>query len=331
MFTQDGLFFGILMTLLNWPIFVPLLASLAYLFFKNKPASSYTVQQFFKTFNVGGHRGSPINQPENTMASMIQAKKEGADLIEFDVSLTKDGIAVILHDDTLDRTTNFTGPVRQYLFKDLSMVNCAAKFAPTQQIANNDAANIASTQASMPTLEEIVKWSKENNMKMLFDVKDSDAILVEQLNTLFDKYDLYETGIVCSFFPIVVYRIKKLCPRILTGITWRRWCYSFADLASTVPRFKGIAHYLAILIDILNVWSIKSWLPSFLGVDMILTERADISETFVQQQWSAGRHVCAWTVNDLTEMNWMRQTLSIPVLTDKPFLIDQMTGHGKKI
>uniref|UniRef100_A0A914YFR6 GP-PDE domain-containing protein n=1 Tax=Panagrolaimus superbus TaxID=310955 RepID=A0A914YFR6_9BILA len=53
--------------------------------------------------------------------------------------------------------------------------------------------------------------------------------------------------------------------------------------------------------------------------------------TFVQQQKSAGRHVCAWTVNDLTEMNWMRQTLSIPVLTDKPFLIDQMKGHGKKI
>lgn len=147
-----------------------------------------------------------------------------------------------------------------------------------REIANNDASNIAATQASMPTLEEIVHWSKENNMKMLFDVKDSDAILVEQLNSLFDKYDLYETGIVCSFFPIVVYRIKKLCPRILTGITWRRWCYSFADLASTVPRFKGIAHYLAILIDILNVWSIKSWLPSFLGVDMILTERADISE-----------------------------------------------------
>jgi glycerophosphoryl diester phosphodiesterase len=331
MFTQDGFLFGVLMTLLHWPILLPLLASILYFFFKNNPANPYTVSQFFKTFNVGGHRGSPIRQPENTIASMVQAKKEGADLIEFDVSLTKDGIVVILHDDTLDRTTNFTGPVRNYLFKDLSTVNCAAKFAPTQQIANNDSANIAATQASMPTLEEIVKWSKENNMKMLFDVKDSDAILVEQLNTLFDKYDLYETGIVCSFFPIVVYRIKKLCPKILTGITWRRWCYSFADLAGIVPRFKGPAHYLAMIIDVLNVWSIKTWLPSFLGVDMVLTERADISETFVQQQRAKGRYVCAWTVNDLTEMNWMRQTLSIPVLTDKSFLIDSMTGHGKKI
>lgn len=324
MFSQDSFFFGLVATIFNWPVIVPLLASVLYIIFKNNPAHPLTVAQFFKTFSIGGHRGSPVRQPENTIASMDQAKKEGADLIEFDVSLTKDGIAVILHDDTLDRTTNLTGPVRHYLFKDLSTVNCAAKFAPTELIANNDSGNIAATQASMPTLEEMVQWAKENNMKMLFDVKDSDAILVEQLNKLFDQYDLYHNGIVCSFFPIVVYRIKKLCPRILTGLTWRRWFYSFADLASTVPRFSGPAHYLAVVLDVLNVWSIKTWLPSFLGADMVLTERADISETFVQQQRANGRWVCAWTVNDINEMNWMRQTLSIPVLTDKPFLIDQL-------
>lgn len=324
MFIQDNFFLGFLTTLLNWPILLPLLASLCYIMFRNNPANPFTVSQFFKTFNVGGHRGSPIRQPENTIASMDQAKKEGADLVEFDVSLTKDGVAVILHDDTLDRTTNLTGPVRNYLFKDLATVNCAAKFAATDLIATNDTNSIAATQASMPTLEEMVQWAKKNEMKMLFDVKDSDAILVEQLNKLFDEYDLYETGIVCSFFPIVVYRIKKLCPRILTGLTWRRRFYSYCDLAATVPRFKGPAHYLAFTLDIFNVWSIKTWLPSFLGADMILTERADISETFVQQQRENGRYVCAWTVNDLHEMKWMRETLSIPVLTDKPFLIDQL-------
>lgn len=69
-------------------------------------------------------------QPENTIASMQQAKHEGAELIEFDVSLTKDGIAVLLHDDTLDRTTNMTGAIRDFLFKELESCNCAAKFKP---------------------------------------------------------------------------------------------------------------------------------------------------------------------------------------------------------
>uniref|UniRef100_A0AC34QWH7 GP-PDE domain-containing protein n=1 Tax=Panagrolaimus sp. JU765 TaxID=591449 RepID=A0AC34QWH7_9BILA len=306
--------------ILKWPVALPIILTTTYLAFKNNPAQPLTVKQFFQSFQVGGHRGSPMRQPENTIASMVQAKNEGADLIEFDVSLTKDGIAVILHDDTLDRTTNASGQIRQFLFKDLSNVNCAAKFI----LQDPTSTNVSVTTASMPTLEEIVKWAKENKMKMLFDVKDSDAILVEQLNKLFDLYDLHEVGIVCSFFPIVVYRIKKLCPKILTGLTWRRWFYSYSDLEGRIPRFSGPAHYLAVLLDVLNVWSIKSWLPSFLGVDMVLTERSEISNVFVQQQRDYGRYVCAWTVNDIDELNWMRRTLAIPVLTDKPYLIEKI-------
>jgi glycerophosphoryl diester phosphodiesterase len=81
--------------------------------------------------------------PENTIVSMEQvsfptqnysietilAKSEGADLVEFDVSLTKDGVAVLLHDDTLERTTNCTGLVRDKLFEALRKnCNAAAKF-----------------------------------------------------------------------------------------------------------------------------------------------------------------------------------------------------------
>jgi len=305
--------------ILKWPIAISILAATFYTSFKNNPAQPYNVNRFFENFKVGGHRGSPHRQPENTMASFIEAKAEGADLIEFDVSLTKDGVAVLLHDDTLDRTTNASGPIRQFLFEDLNNVNCAAKFVP------KDAGNFTSVQtAPMVTLEEVIKWAKENNMKMLFDVKDSDTILVEQLNKLFDLYEIHDIGIVCSFFPIVVYRIKKLCPTILTGLTWRRWFYSYTDLEGKIPRFSGPAHYLAVLLDVLNVWSIKTWLPSFLGVDMVLTERSEISDAFVQQQKDYGRYVCAWTVNDPNEMSWMQHTLLIPVLTDRPYLIEKL-------
>jgi len=79
-------------------------------------------------------------------------------------------------------------------------------------------------------------------------------------------------------------------------------------------------HWFAVGLDILYVWSIKSWLPAFLGVDLVLTERNEISENFVRQQERNGRKVCAWTVNDVHEMVWMRKTLNIPFLTDKPFL-----------
>jgi len=155
----------ILLIFIGWPIILPILLFVGYWLLKNKPISKKHAERFFHNFHIGGHRGSPTMEPENTIASMIQAKKEGADLIEFDVSLTKDGIAVILHDDTLDRTTNLTGPIRDFFYKDLETVDCAANFKK---------ACGSTTVLPLPTLVELVKWAKEHNMKMLFDIKDAD-------------------------------------------------------------------------------------------------------------------------------------------------------------
>ncbi|CAD5212052.1 unnamed protein product [Bursaphelenchus xylophilus] len=308
---------ALLLVLLKWPIFIPLMAIAAYFMFKNSRKTQHTADRFFADFKVGGHRGSPKLEPENTIPSFEQAKKEGADLIEFDVSLTKDGVAVLLHDDTLDRTTNMTGPIRDYEHSELKKVNCAAKFS-----AENN--NCLTTETHMPTMEELVQWAKQNKMKMLFDVKDADQVLVDQLEDIFARYNIHEMGIVCSFFPSVVYRIKRHSPRILTGLTWRRWFFSYKDLEATEPRFFGPRLLLATLVDVLYIWSLLTWLPSFLGVDMVLTERRDISSTFVKQQQLAGRRVCAWTVNDLSEAIWMRKVLDIPILTDLPVMCQSL-------
>jgi glycerophosphoryl diester phosphodiesterase len=61
-----------------------------------------------------GHRGSPFAAPENSLAGFDLAYAQGADGLEFDVQLTADGRNVVMHDETLDRTTSCTGPVRDY-------------------------------------------------------------------------------------------------------------------------------------------------------------------------------------------------------------------------
>jgi glycerophosphoryl diester phosphodiesterase len=62
------------------------------------------------TFNIG-HRGAASLEPENTLRSFCRAAAEGADAVEFDLRLTRDGRLVVLHDPTVDRTTNGNGPV----------------------------------------------------------------------------------------------------------------------------------------------------------------------------------------------------------------------------
>ena len=63
------------------------------------------------TRGICAHRGASDTHPENTIAAFREAIRLGAHMIEFDVALTRDGALVLLHDATLDRTTNGTGPV----------------------------------------------------------------------------------------------------------------------------------------------------------------------------------------------------------------------------
>lgn len=321
--------------LIQWPISLLSLLAGLFLWFRNPKADVKNVSKFFHGFRIGGHRGSSIKCPENTMTSFKQAELDGADLIEFDIGLTKDGIAVIMHDDTLDRTTNMSGAIRDYFFDELAAnCNCAHKFImPLHAHAGNRRAptdgepfsqghtSTTFERAPILTMEELVKWAKSRGMKMIFDVKDTDKELAEQIQKLFEDHDLFDSAIVCSFFPSIVYRIKRHNKHIMTGLTWRRWFVSYIDLDWKNPRNKSpIWHHLAMVLDVLWMLSIKLWLPLFLGVDMVLTERGEISENYVKFMRARGLQICAWTVNDEREMAWMVHKLEIPFLTDVPHL-----------
>jgi glycerophosphoryl diester phosphodiesterase len=69
------------------------------------------------------HRGDSAHRPENTLVSFASALEVGARLVELDVRLTRDGIPVILHDPTLDRTTTGTGPVREHTLSEVRAVS----------------------------------------------------------------------------------------------------------------------------------------------------------------------------------------------------------------
>uniref|UniRef100_A0A183BQW5 GP-PDE domain-containing protein n=1 Tax=Globodera pallida TaxID=36090 RepID=A0A183BQW5_GLOPA len=205
-----------------------------------------------------------------------------------------------MHDDTLDRTTNMSGLLRDHDFSELAAeCNCAANFTRPRGVDLLPDEPQPDGRVPICTLEEVVQWAKEKNVKMLFDVKDSDTKLVDKIEEVFEQYDLFDCALVCSFYPWVIYRIKRQNNRILTGVTWRRR-------------------------------SIKIFLPQFVGADMVLIERGEIYGNFVEDMHNRGLRVCAWTVNDTNEMIWMAQKLKIPFLTDRPLnarhLLDAADG-----
>ncbi|MEX2648205.1 MAG: glycerophosphodiester phosphodiesterase [Alphaproteobacteria bacterium] len=79
---------------------------------------------------VIGHRGAARLAPENTLAGLRKAKAEGATWVEFDVKLTADGIPIVLHDDTLERTTNGTGPVARLTLAEIARLDAGSWWGP---------------------------------------------------------------------------------------------------------------------------------------------------------------------------------------------------------
>ena len=91
------------------------------------------------------HRGASALRPENTIASFDLAVESGFKLIELDVHLTSDNIPVIMHDETVDRTTNGTGNINSLSLKDIKKLNAGYNFDSQIKYLEN-----------IPTLSEII-------------------------------------------------------------------------------------------------------------------------------------------------------------------------------
>ncbi|WP_338022845.1 glycerophosphodiester phosphodiesterase family protein [Bacillus weihaiensis] len=95
-----------------------------------------------------GHRGFAGKYPENTMVSFEAAVDAGADGIELDVQMTKDGEIVVIHDETVDRTTDGNGYVKNFSLEDISLLDASFTY---KQFTG---------MVKVPTLKEVLEWGR---------------------------------------------------------------------------------------------------------------------------------------------------------------------------
>lgn len=142
-----------------------------------------------ENFMVIGHRGASGYAPEHTLEAYHQAKKLGTDYIELDLQLTKDGVLVAMHDETLERTTNGTGLVSDYTLEQLKELDAGTWFNQTYPKKAKE--NYVGLR--IPTLEEIFQ-EFDSTVNYYIETKSpsENEGMEPELFSLLTKYNLLE-------------------------------------------------------------------------------------------------------------------------------------------
>ncbi len=145
-----------------------------------------------------GHRGTPSLKDENTLESAQEAAAAGADVIENDIYMTRDRQLVIMHDGTVDRTTDGTGPIEEMTLAQVKQLKTKSGYA-------------------VPTMEEYFDAFKNTKQVHFVEIKSSNPEIVSLLKELVDKKKVHDQLVVISFDFNQLANMAKTMPEVSTG------------------------------------------------------------------------------------------------------------------
>lgn len=230
--------------------------------------------------NVIAHRGASHARPENTLPAFQHAIDLGSDLLEFDVRLTADGHAIIMHDVTVDRTTDGTGEVRKLTLSEIRELDAGIKHDP------------AYTGVRVPTFDELLEIARPSGVGLdvqIYATEDSLVDLTKAVVASLKQFDYDERAFIASDEEVVLLA-RELDPQRpicnLTGQRDAQSLYRNRDTGSSIvqafahyvtPEFVAEAHEIGIVVNVFyadDVAEMQRLLDC--GVDGILTNEPEL-------------------------------------------------------
>ncbi|SDA99804.1 Glycerophosphoryl diester phosphodiesterase [Sinorhizobium sp. NFACC03] len=156
--------------------------------------------------HVCGHRGYSLHYPENTLPAFEAAKVAGATTVEIDVVLTADAEPIILHDLTVDRTTNGFGFAADLSLEQIRRLDAGIRFHP------------AFAGTKIPTVAEALDWAKADDMGVVLEIKEVERpdIAVDRVAALLRATGTVDRVIVISFDHVMLKRAVERHPGLRT-------------------------------------------------------------------------------------------------------------------
>lgn len=240
------------------------------------------------------HRGGSLEAPENTLVAFANGLAAGADRLELDVHGTADGEVVVIHDSTLDRTTNGSGEIRAHTLAQIQKLDAGYHYRDAR-----GASSFRGRGVRVPTLGEVV--SAFPGVPLNIEIKQLEPAIEDAVLAVFDRFSARDQVLLAAEDGRIMSRIRAAASAMLSGssvddVVAFAQAWEAGTLASHRP--LGVALQVP---------------PDFLGKPLVTAELC---------QWAhrLGMEVHVWTIDDEAEIERLLALGADGIMTDLPHL-----------
>lgn len=244
---------------------------------------------------VIAHRGGAGLGPENTLYTFTRARSLGVDVLEMDAQVTADGVLVIMHDSTLDRTTDGNGPINRLTLAQLKKLDAAFRWSPD----GGRSFPLRGRGIGVPTLQEV--FNAFPDMRFNIEPKQAEPSLVKPLCRMILERGIQRKVMVGSFSARVLEEFRLACPEVATSASPSE----VNDLLEMSVAGAGVLRRMTPAMQALQV-------PEYMLGRKVLTRE------FVEAAHALNLQVQAWTINDEENMKRLIELGVDGIITDYP-------------
>jgi len=245
---------------------------------------------------VIAHQGGDGLWPGNTLYAYSQAAALGVEVLEMDLHITKDGVLVLMHDETVDRTTNGTGTIENMTLAEIKQLDAGYKW----RSEDDSATSFRGQNITVPTLEEV--FQAFPNYHMTIEIKKTEQSMAEPFCSLIYKYKMQDKILVASFHDERMDEFRQVCPEVATSSARRE---------------------TTIFVLLSKVFLSRLYSPRFQSLQ-VPEESSGITvmtPSFVRAAHERGLRVEPWTINDPEQMQLYIDWGVDGLITDRPDLL----------
>lgn len=269
-----------------------------------KPAPEHPYYADRPAVMVIAHQGGNHLWPDNTLFAFENAAALGADVLEMDLHITSDDVLVIIHDETVDRTTDGSGEVEQMTLAEIKALDAGYDWTRDEGATHP----YRGQGISIPTLEEV--FQAFPGQRMTIEIKKTERSMAAPFCAMIRKYNMQERVLVASFHDERMAEFRAECPEVAT---------SSARQETTI------------FVLLTKAWLGGLFSPEFhsLQVPKESSGITVMTPAFVQAAHARNLKVEPWTINDPEQMKLYIEWGVDGMITDRPDLLLEILGRKK--